>query len=124
MVAPFAVALALKGSAAVVAALAAGGALVLPSARARAASALIALVLAPALLLGELWHSSQIVSLRDHPAIAGAGAVAGLAVVLALAAVLRRRPWLLPLLTVFTLPFRIPFQSGGQTAVGASSSRI
>jgi O-antigen ligase len=116
MVAPLAVALALKGSAAVVAALAAGGALVLPSARARAASALIALVLAPALLLGELWHSSQIVSLRDHPAIAGAGVVAALAVVLALAAVLRRRPWLLPLLAVFTLPFRIPFQSGGQTA--------
>jgi O-antigen ligase len=116
MVTPLAVALALKGSAAVVAALAAGGALVLPSARARAASALIALVLAPALLLGELWHSSQIVSLRDHPALAGAGAVAGLAVVLALAALLRRRPWLLPLLAVFTLPFRVPFQSGGQTA--------
>ena len=116
MVAPLAVALAVKGSAAVVAALAAGGALVLPSARARAASALVALVLAPALLLGELWHSSQIVSLRHHPALAGAGVVAGLAVVLALAAVLRRRPWLLPLLAVFTLPFRIPFQSGGQTA--------
>jgi putative inorganic carbon (HCO3(-)) transporter len=116
MVTPLAVALALKGSAAVVAALAAGGALVLPSARARAASALLALVLAPALLLGELWHSSQIVSLRDHPALAGAGAVAAVMVVVALAAVLRGRPWLLPLLAVFTLPFRIPFQSGGQTA--------
>src|SRR3954453_14346997 len=116
MVTPLAVALAVKGSAAVLAALAAGGALLLPSARARAASALVALVLAPVLLLGELGHSSQIVSLRDHPAVAAAGAVAGLAVVLALAAVLRKRPWLLPLLAVFTLPFRIPFQSGGQTA--------
>src|SRR3954454_16363246 len=116
MVAPLAVALAVKGSAAVLAALAAGGALVLPSARARAASALVALVLAPVLLLGELWHSSQIVSLRDHPALAGAGVVAGVAVVVALAAVLRRRPWLLPLLAVFTLPFRVPFQSGGQSA--------
>jgi O-antigen ligase len=116
MVAPLAVALSVKGSAAVVAALAAGGALLLPSARARAASALIALVLAPTLLLGELWHSSQIVSLRHHPALAGAGVVAGLAVVVALAALLRRRPWILPLLAVFTLPFRIPFQSGGQTA--------
>src|SRR3954469_5660857 len=116
MVTPLAVALAVKGFAAVVAALAAGGALALPSHRARAASALVALVLAPALLLGELWHSSQIVSLRDHPALAGAGAVVGLAVIVALAAVLRRRPWILPLLAVFTLPFRIPFQSGGQTA--------
>jgi O-antigen ligase len=116
MVTPLAVALAFKGSAAVLAALAAGGALLLPSARARAASALVALVLAPTLLLGELWHSSQIVSLRHHPALAGAGAVAGLAVVVALAAVLRRRPWILPLAAVFTLPFRVPFQSGGQTA--------
>src|SRR5204863_8672116 len=116
MVAPLAVAVAVKGLAALVAALAAGGALLLPSARARAASALAALVLAPALLLGELWGSSQIVSLRHHPALAAAGAVAGLAMVLALAAFLRRRPWSLPLLAVFTLPFRIPFQSGGQTA--------
>jgi O-antigen ligase len=116
MVAPLAVAVAVKGLAAVVAALAAGGALLLPSARARAASALAALVLAPTLLLGELWGSSQIVNLRHHPALAAAGAVAGLAVVLALAAFLRRRPWCLPLLAVFTLPFRIPFQSGGQTA--------
>jgi O-antigen ligase len=29
---------------------------------------------------------------------------------------MRRRPWLLPLLAVFTLPFRIPFESGGQSA--------
>jgi O-antigen ligase len=116
MVTPLAVALAVKGSAAVLAALAAGGALVLPSHRARAASALTALVLAPTLLLGELWHSSQIVSLRHHPALAAAGVVAAVLVVLALAAAIRRRPWLLPLLAVFTLPFRIPFQSGGQTA--------
>src|SRR3954453_16685132 len=116
MVAPLAVALAVKGSAAVLAALAAGGALVLPSARARAASALVALVLAPTLLLGELWHSSQIVSLRHHPALAGAGAFAALAVVVALAAGLLRGPWILPLPAVFTLPFRIPFQRGGLTA--------
>ena len=116
MVAPLAVVLAVKGSAAVVAALAAGGALVLPSSRARAASALVALVLAPALLIGELWHSSQIVHLRDRPTLAAAGAVAALAVIGALAAVIRRWTWTLPLLAVFTLPFRIPFESGGQSA--------
>jgi O-antigen ligase len=116
MVAPLAVALAVKGAAAVFAALAAGGALVLPSARARAASALVALVLAPALLLGELWHSSQILNLRHHPALAGGGAVVGLIVIVVLAALIRRRPWLLPLFAVATLPFRIPFESGGQSA--------
>src|SRR5438067_6815082 len=112
MVAPLAVAVAVKGLAAVVAALAAGGALTLPSARMRAASALVALVLAPALLLGELWHSSQIVHLRDRPTLAAAGALAAVALIAALAAVMRRRPWTLPLLAVFTLPFRIPFENG------------
>ena len=109
MVAPLAVAVAIKGLAALVAALAAGGALALPSARARAVSALAALGLAPVLLLGELWSNAQIVHLRDRPALAGAGVIAGLAVVVALAAVLHRRPWLLPVLAVATLPFRIPF---------------
>jgi hypothetical protein len=116
MVAPLAVAVAVKGLAAVVAALAAGGALTLPSARTRAASALVALVLAPVLLLGELWHSSQIVHLRDRPTLAAAGAVAGLALIAALAALIRRWPSALPLMAVFTLPFRIPFESGGQSA--------
>ncbi|MEA2442627.1 MAG: hypothetical protein QOH76_4051 [Thermoleophilaceae bacterium] len=116
MVAPLAVAVAVKGLGAVVAALAAGGALTLPSSRARALSALLALVLAPALLLGELWHNSQVAHLRDRPTLAAAGAVAGLAAIVALAAVVRRWPWLLPLGAVFTLPFRIPFESGGQSA--------
>jgi O-antigen ligase len=116
MVGPLAVAVAVKGLGALVAALAAGGALALPSARARSLSALAALVLAPVLLLGELWDNPQVVSLRDRPALLGAGAAAGLAVVLVLAAVLHRRPWLLPLLAVGSLPFRVPFQSGGQSA--------
>jgi O-antigen ligase len=116
MVAPLAVAVVVKGLAAAVAAVAAGGALTLPSARARAVSALFALVLAPALLLGELWHNPQVVHLRHRPTLAAAGVVAAIAVVVALAAVLRRWPWLLPLLTVLTLPFRIPFESGSQSA--------
>jgi hypothetical protein len=116
MVLPLAVAVAAKGVGALAAALAAGGALALPSARARALSALLALALAPILLLGELWSSSQIVSLRDRPALAGVAVLAGLAVVIALAAAINRRPWLLPLMTVAALPFRIPFESGGQSA--------
>jgi O-antigen ligase len=105
-----------KGLGALAAALAAGGALTLPSARARALSALLALALAPVLLLGELWSSPQIVSLRDRPALAGAAVLAGLAVVVVLAAVVHRRPWLLPLMAVAALPFRVPFESGGQSA--------
>ena len=116
MVAPLAVAVAVKGLGVVLAALAAGGALALPSARARAVSALLALALAPLLLASELWDSPQLVSLRDRPLVAGAGAVAGVALVCALAAFLHRRPWLLPVLAVAALPFRVPFESGGQSA--------
>jgi O-antigen ligase len=116
MVAPLAVAVAVKGLAALVAALAACGAFVLPSARTRALSALFALVLAPALLLAELWNNSQVAHVRDRPTLAAAGAVAGAAVIVGLAAILRRWPWLLPLAAVFSLPFRVPFESGGQSA--------
>ncbi|MEA2410606.1 MAG: hypothetical protein QOC77_1167 [Thermoleophilaceae bacterium] len=116
MVTPLAVAVAVKGLGALAAALAAGGALTLPSARARAASALAALALAPVLLLGELWDTTQVVHLRHHPALVVAGLVAGLVVVVGLAAVLHRYTWLLPLLSVGALPFRVPFESGGQSA--------
>jgi hypothetical protein len=116
MVTPLAVAVAVKGLGALAAALAAGGALALPSARARAASAVAALVLAPVLLLGELWHTTPVVHLRHRPTLVAAGAVAGLVVVAGLAVLLHRYTWLIPLLAVGTLPFRVPFESGGQTA--------
>jgi putative inorganic carbon (HCO3(-)) transporter len=111
-----AVAEGVQGLGAVAACAAAGGALLLPQARRRAIAALVALALTPVLLLGELWDSPQIVSLRDRPAVAGVGVVAGLVAVGLLAALLRRHPWLLPPLAVFTLPFRIPLESGGESA--------
>ena len=111
-----AVAEAVKGIGAVAACATAGGALLLPHPRARAVAALVALGLTPVLLVGELWDSPQVAHLRDRPALAGAGIVAGLVAVAALATLLRRVPWLLPPLAVFTLPFRIPLESGGESA--------
>jgi O-antigen ligase len=116
MVTPLAVAIAVKGLGALVAMLAAAGALTLPNARARAASALAALVLGPLLLLAQLWSNTQIVNLRHHPALVAAAIVAGTVVVVALAAAIHRHTWLLPLLAVASLPFRVPFESGGQSA--------
>jgi putative inorganic carbon (HCO3(-)) transporter len=116
MVTPLAVATAVKGLGGLVAALAAGGALTLPSKRARALSALVALALGPLLLLAELWDSTQVVQLRHHPTLVAAGLVAGLVVVAALASLLHRYTWLIPLLAVGALPFRVPFESGGQSA--------
>jgi putative inorganic carbon (HCO3(-)) transporter len=116
MVAPLAVATAVKGAGLLIAVLAAGGALALRSPRARTAAALLALGLTPVLLLGELWQSPQLVHLRAHGALAAAAVVAGVVLVGGLAALLHRRPWLLPVLAVGALPFRIPLESGGQSA--------
>ena len=111
-----AVALAVKGLGIVAVVLAAGGALLLPGARARAFAALTALALAPVLLVGELWDAPQLESLRARPAISAVVAVVALAVVAALAALLRRSPWLLAPLTVAALPLRVPLESGGESA--------
>jgi O-antigen ligase len=100
----------------VLAAGAAAAAILLPDGRARSAAMLAALVLVPALVLGDQWHSHQIADLRHHSGrliALGAGALAVSAV---LAALFRRWPVLLPLAIVAFLPFRIPLHAGGDTA--------
>jgi O-antigen ligase len=82
----------------------------------RAIALLAALVLTPALLVIDIWHTSQLTHLRHHPAEAGAAVVVGLLVVLALALVIHRRPQAFPLLAIFALPFRLPIATGGSTS--------
>ncbi len=84
--------------------------------RAVAASMLGALVLAPVLLLADIWHSPQLSVVHRHPLAAAAGAVLALGVVAAVAVVIRRRPALLGPLAVVALPFRIPISAGGSSA--------
>jgi putative inorganic carbon (HCO3(-)) transporter len=67
--------------------------------RVRAAAMLAALALAPALLLADIWNSSQ---LRF--------------VLAAVAVLMRRRPQAFPLLAVLALPFRVPISTGGNTS--------
>ena len=83
----------------------------------RSAAMLLALVLFPALILGDQWHSAQIVDLRDNTPRFAAARVAAL--------VGRRSPRgasstagrsLLPLAIVAALPFRVPLHAGGDTA--------
>jgi len=77
---------------------------------------LAALALFPLLILGDQWHSPQIVDLRDAPArLAGLG-LAALVAAIALAYAFRRWPIVLPLAIVAALPFRIPLHAGGDTA--------
>ncbi|HEX5193509.1 MAG TPA: O-antigen ligase family protein [Solirubrobacteraceae bacterium] len=84
--------------------------------RIRAAAMLAALVLAPVLLLADIWHSSQLGFVHRHPLYAVVGAVIALAVLAAVAVLMHRRPQLFPLLAVLTLPFRIPISTGGNTS--------
>jgi putative inorganic carbon (HCO3(-)) transporter len=75
-----------------------------------------ALVLAPALLLADIWHSPQLSLVHRHPLLAAAGAAAALALVGALGALIARRPSLLGPLAMLALPFRVPIEAGGTTS--------
>jgi len=106
----------LAGLGLVIAALAAASAILRPAGRPRSLMMLAALILFPALILGDQWHSHQIADLRDDPSrLVLLGALA-LAAGAALAYVFKRWPILLPLAIIAALPFRIPLHAGGDTA--------
>jgi putative inorganic carbon (hco3(-)) transporter len=106
----------LSGAGLVIAAACAAASILLPAGRLRSAAMLTALVLFPVLILGDQWHANQIVDLRHHEGKAAAAIVVGVVLVIALAWVFRRWPVLMPLAIIGTLPFRIPLESGGESA--------
>jgi O-antigen ligase len=95
---------------------ASAAAILLPAGRARAAAMVLALALSPILLLGDQWHTHQIVVLRHDTSRIALLLVLAAALVGGLAYLFGRWPTLLPLAIVFTLPFRIPLHAGGETA--------
>jgi len=106
----------LAGAGLLIAAGAGATAILLPAGRPRAVAMAAAMVLFPVLILGDQWHTAQIVDLRhDEWRIVALLAVATV-VIGALAYAFRCRPVLLPLAIVFALPFRIPLHAGGDTA--------
>jgi len=100
----------------VVAALLAAAVLLARSPRARAVAMLAALVLTPVLLVANIWSTPQFAPLRDRPTLLLAAAGAGLVALAIAAFVVHRRPELLALAAAATLPFRVPIESGGETA--------
>jgi O-antigen ligase len=98
------------------AAAASAAAILLPPSRLRSAAMLVALALFPVLILGDQWHSAQIVDLRDHSTRLIALLLAAATSTALLAAAFRRWPAALPLAIVFALPFRVPLHAGGDTA--------
>ncbi|HWH19239.1 MAG TPA: O-antigen ligase family protein [Solirubrobacterales bacterium] len=106
----------LSGAGLLIAAACACASILLPAGRVRSAAMLTALVLFPVLILGDQWHNHQIVDLRHHEAKAAAAIVVGAVLVIGLAWVFVRWPILMPLSIIGTLPFRIPLESGGESA--------
>ncbi len=101
---------------AVLAVLLAAAALLTREPRRRALAMAGALLLAPVLLIADIWDSPQFEILRDHPLASGAGAAVGLCAIAALALLMVRRPLVLPLLVLAALPFRVPIEVGGTTS--------
>jgi putative inorganic carbon (hco3(-)) transporter len=95
---------------------AAAATLLARDARLRYAAAIVALLAAPALVLGDVWDTSRVESLRHPPEKLAAlciGAVAAAAVV---AAIFRRFEWAFPIAAFAVLPLRVPLTVGGQTS--------
>lgn len=106
----------LSGAGVLIAAACACASILLPAGRVRSAAMLTALVLFPILILGDQWHNHQIVELRHHEAKAAVAVIVGAVLVVALAWVFVRWPILMPLSIIGALPFRIPLESGGESA--------
>ena len=100
----------------VAAALLAAAVLLVRSPRSRAAAMLAALVLTPVLLVANIWSTPQFQPLRDRPLLLLVAGGAGLVVLAAAAFAIHRRPQLLAFAAAATLPFRVPIESGGNTA--------
>src|SRR3954464_2906556 len=82
-------------------------------ARTRALGTLGVLVVAPLLLVGQVAETPQWDPVRAHPLPAAVAAILGLGLLVLVAAFLRRRPGVFPVLVVAVLPFRVPIESGG-----------
>jgi O-antigen ligase len=99
-----------------VAAGASAAAILLSAGRARSLAMLVAIALFPILILGDQWHTTQIVDLRHSDTRIAALALIGLVAVGTLAYLFRRWPILMPLGIIAAVPFRIPLHAGGDTA--------
>ncbi len=84
--------------------------------RLRYGALIVALIVAPALVAGNVWDSPRLVELRGDPAKLVAGAILLLAAIAVAAAVFRRLPWTFPVVLFALLPLRVPLHIAGQTS--------
>jgi O-antigen ligase len=86
------------------------------SPRVRAFGMVAALILTPVLLVANIWSTPQFEPLRERPLVALVAGACGLALLGLGALAIHRRPELLALAAAAALPFRVPIESGGDTA--------
>lgn len=84
--------------------------------RVRALAMVAALILAPALIAGDQWQSTQVAELRNSPALLAAALAVTAVSMTVVAAVVIRWPVMLPVLVLVALPFRVPIEVGGEDA--------
>ena len=99
-----------------VAASVAAGASLVADGRARVAAMVAALVLAPVVVVGDVWDTERVVELRHSGAELAALVLGGSAAIALVAWALHRRPDLLPVAALAVLPIRIPIPLGGERA--------
>jgi hypothetical protein len=95
---------------------AAAAAIVAGDPRLRRACVVVALVVAPALVIGDVWDEPRVVSFRDDPATVAVATLAAAVAVAALAVLMRRFPTAFPILALALLPLRVPVEIGGEDA--------
>jgi O-antigen ligase len=100
----------------VLVALLAAAALLAQDPRARARAIAGAVVIAPILLVAEIWNSPQLAFVHRHPPFALVGAVLAIVLLVGLAVLMGRRPTVLAVLAVAALPFRVPLSISSTTA--------
>ena len=106
----------LQAAGVILAALLAAFAILVRDERLRAFAVLGALALVPVLLVAHVWSTPQFEPFRDRPVLFALAAVLGGAAVLGAALWLERRPAWFPVAVAAAIPFRIPIESGGETA--------
>jgi hypothetical protein len=95
---------------------AASAALLARDPRLRYAAAAVALLAAPALVAGDVWHTERLVDLRQDPAKLVAVIVVWVVAIAGGAVAFYRVPWAFPVAAFTALPLRVPVQLGGETS--------
>ena len=94
---------------------AAAAAILLAPGRARNVALGLALLAAPALVLGDVWDIPRVEDARSSPGLVAAAVVGGAVAVGIGAALMRRFEWALPVFAFLALSVRLPLQIGDET---------